>query len=137
MRNVDRSWSNEDINVQVSHHSGWITLCQTLKLLQPNPQGMNFGDLKRCYSIASYGSEFVTALQVIHKVQTIFMFQGAPRGALDYEKAMSRINDGMAAIPEAVGALGSADKYRGLWTRRQSLCGERMVSSLEGSFPSA
>ena len=134
MREVDRTWANENLNVQVSFHSGWLKMCQDVKVLVRAEGGMHFGDGERRYQIKPFGPSCLAAFRVVHKTQTIFMMQGAPTDVLAWERTMEAIECGIGSIQENTGALGDGTTYRGRWTRRATLEGERMASGTDKSF---
>ena len=57
-----------------------------------------------------------------------------PLDAVARESNIQAIDKAVAAIQDDTGALGDGKRYRGRWTRRATLEGERMACGADGSF---
>ena len=53
---------------------------------------MNFGDAHRRYKILPYGPACLSALQVVHKTQTVFMMHGPPFDAVAWESSIQAMD---------------------------------------------
>ena len=53
MRSVDRAWANANLNVKVSHHSGWLSLCHGLHLLEKSPSRRVWDDVNALWRVMS------------------------------------------------------------------------------------
>ena len=135
MREVDRSWANQHLNCCVGFHSGWLTACQTVCVVETSATGMSFGDPSRCYRFVPYGQECLSALQVVHKTQVAFTMFGAPRDAVEWHACVTSATNVLKSLSEDTGALGDPTKYRCMWTMRAALEGERFIAKVAGSFP--
>ena len=135
MREVDRSWANQHLNCCVAFHSGWLTACQTVCVVETSATGMSFGDPSRRYRFVPYGRECLSALKVVHKTQVAFTMFGAPRDAVEWHACVTSATNVLKSLSEDTGALGDPTKYRCMWTMRAALEGERFIAKVARSFP--
>ena len=131
MQHIDRSWSNLHLNTRVAHHSGWLVLCQTLRVISTDEAGSaSYGDPTRTYSYPAFSAAAADAIKILHRCQTTLSLYDAPADAASYKDTVCRMNDSLNCLMDNIGAMGDPESYKFLWNVRSTILGARATAGI-------
>ena len=131
MEHVDRSWNNLHLNTRVAHHSGWLMLCQSLRVIIADTAGSaHYGDLTRKYSYPAFSAAAANAIKILHRCQTVLSLYDAPADAKSYKDTVAKMNDSLNCLLENIGTMGDPESYKFLWNVRLTIMGARFTAGI-------